>query len=82
MNTLTGSIGGSSKDEEVESTDMESRKMVLMNLGENDLVDTAREGKGGMNRKIALAYIHYACKTVSGKLLSNTGSPVWCPVLT
>lgn len=51
MNTLTGSIGGSSKDEEVESTYMESRKMVLMNLGENDLVDTAREGKGGMNRE-------------------------------
>ena len=52
MNTLIGSIGGSSEDEEVECTYMDSRKMVLMNLiVENDLVDTAGEGDGGMNRE-------------------------------
>ena len=28
---------------------MESRKMALVNLVENKLVDTAREGEGGMN---------------------------------
>ena len=52
MNILIGSIGGSRDDEEVECTYMDSRKMVLMNLVvENDLVDTAGEGDGGMNRE-------------------------------
>lgn len=52
MNTLIGSIGGSSEDAEVECTYMDSRKMVLMTLvAENDLVDTAGEGDGGMNRE-------------------------------
>lgn len=50
MNTFIGSIGGSSEDEEVECTYMHSRKMVLMNLVENDLVDAVGEGEGGTNR--------------------------------
>ena len=49
MNTFIGSIGGSSEDEEVECTHMHSRKMVLMNLVENDLADTAGESEGGKN---------------------------------
>lgn len=51
MNTFIGSIGGSSEDEEVECTHMHSRKMVLMNLVENDLADTAGESEGGTNRE-------------------------------
>ena len=33
---------------------MESRKMVLMNLAENVLVDTAGEGEGGANRESSI----------------------------
>ena len=39
---------------------MKSRKMVLMNLVGNGLVDTAGEGEGGTRiEKVALTYIHY-----------------------
>ena len=40
---------------------MESRKMALMNLGENRLVDTAWEGEGVMNRErsIHIYTLHY-----------------------
>ena len=37
---------------------MKSRKMILMNLVQNGLVDTVREGEGGQTEKIALTYIH------------------------
>ena len=40
---------------------MESRKMALMNLGENRLVDTAWEGEVVMNRErsIHIYTLHY-----------------------
>ena len=38
---------------------MKSRKMVLMNLVENELVDTAGEGEGGMNLESSINIIHY-----------------------
>lgn len=75
MNTFIGSIGGSSEDEEVECTYMHSRKMVLMNLVENDLVDAVGEGEGGTNRETALARLTLSVKQLVGScLLSNTGS--------
>ena len=38
---------------------MKSRKMVLMNLVENGLVDTAEDGEGRRIEKVALTYITY-----------------------
>ena len=57
--------------------------MALVNLVENKLVDTAREGEGGKNQRVALTYIYTTiCKYLTdGKLLYNTGSPVWRSVM-
>lgn len=57
MNTFIGSIGGSSEDEEVECTYMHSRKMVLMNLVENDLVDAVGEVRWD-EQETALTHLH------------------------
>ena len=40
---------------------MESRKMVLMNLVENKLVDTAGEGEGGMNLESSIDIYTLSC---------------------
>ena len=58
---------------------MESRKMVLKKLVENRLVDTEAEGEDKTNWESSIdIYIH----SNSAKLLNNTGSPVWCSVMT
>ena len=61
---------------------MESRKMVLMNLVENWL-NTVGEGESEMSWASTTNTHTLACvkQTVSGKLLSNTGSPAWCFVM-
>ena len=61
---------------------MESRKMVLLNLVENWL-DTVGEGESEMNWASTTDIHTLACvkQIVSGKLLYNTGSPVWCSVM-
>ena len=63
---------------------MESRKMVLMNLVENGLVDIPGEGESGMNWESSnnIHSLSHVKQTVSGKLLYNTGSPVWHSVMT
>ena len=63
---------------------MESRKMLLMNLVENGLVDTPGEGESGMNWESSndIQSLSRVKQTVSGKLLYNTGSPVWHSVMT
>ena len=51
---------------------------------ENRLVDTAGEGKSGMNRESSLdIYILPCVNEIAGeKLLYNTGSPTWHSVTT
>ena len=63
---------------------MESRKMVLMNLVENWVVDTLGKGGGGTNWESSIDIYSLSCvrQTVSGKLLNNTGSQpgaLWWP---
>ena len=72
---------------------MESRNMVLMNLFagkewrcrcRGELVDTVGQGENGMNGESSINIHALPCvKQIAGeKLLCNTGSPVWCSVMT
>ena len=48
------------------------------------LVDTVREGKGGMNGKSSINMYTLLCvkQIAGGKLLYNAGGPAWCSVMT
>ena len=60
---------------------MESRKMFLMNLVENGLMDRVGEGENGTNWESGIDIYTIMCKIGSGKLLHNIGSPAWCSVM-
>ena len=51
---------------------------------ENRLVGTAGEGEGGTNGESSINICTLSCvEWIAGeKLLFNTGSPVWCSVMT
>ena len=57
--------------------------MVLMNLVENRLVDTAWKGEGRMNWESSIDIYTQSCvkQIASGKLLNNTRSPVCCSMM-
>ena len=50
-------------------------------LKENGLVDTG-EGGAGQTGRVALTYVTIMREIASGKLRYNSGSSVWCSVLT
>lgn len=61
----------------------ESRNMILMNLTENGLADTAREGEVGTSWESGIDIYTLSCgKIISGKLLNNTHCPgaLWWPI--
>ena len=53
---------------------MESREMEAMNLAENVLVDTVKEGEGGTNCERSIDIYTLSCvkQIISGKLLITT----------
>ena len=63
---------------------MESRKIVLMNLVENRLVDAVGEGEGGPDCQSSIDICILLCMRwiVSGMLLYNTGVPAQLSVVT
>ena len=62
---------------------MECRKMTLMNVVEKGFRGRVGEGEGGTKWESSTdIYNTISCKTDSGELLNNTGSPAWHSVMT
>ena len=53
-----------------------------MNLVENGLVDTAREGAGGTSSESSTDVCRPSCVKQTVGSCYNTGSPAWCSVMT